>query len=77
MNSEQTIYGQERVKALLASHQGHCSELVSKIVADIHNFTGNAKLSDDICLVAFTRSIDAAGWQETISFPDVPVAVNQ
>jgi serine phosphatase RsbU (regulator of sigma subunit) len=53
MNSEDDLYGEERLTAVLAANQGApVAEIVTRVLEDVRAFRGDAKQSDDITVLA-------------------------
>jgi sigma-B regulation protein RsbU (phosphoserine phosphatase) len=53
MNSQDDLYGEERLMAVLAAHQrAPVAEIVTRVLEDVRAFRGDAKQSDDITVLA-------------------------
>ncbi|MEO6245260.1 MAG: PP2C family protein-serine/threonine phosphatase, partial [Opitutaceae bacterium] len=52
-NSAGTLFGEERLRALLTGARGLSgAELNERLLADVKSFSGHANFDDDVCLVA-------------------------
>lgn len=55
MNSENITFGRQRLEGLVREHTGGCSELLSLLVDQAHQFAGGVEQFDDITLMAVKR----------------------
>ncbi|MCF7708536.1 MAG: SpoIIE family protein phosphatase [Verrucomicrobia bacterium] len=57
MNSDETLYGEERLEARLSASGGllSCRRLIDELLADIMEFTAGAEQSDDITILALKQ----------------------
>lgn len=60
MNLKQEIYGAERVRGLVAMPTLTATEVGETIVADVTEFVGSARQTDDICVLCLSRSSPTA-----------------
>lgn len=55
MNSKNSTFGRQRLEGLVREYTGGCSELLSLLVAQAHEFAGGVEQFDDITLLAVKR----------------------
>ncbi len=61
MDDEGELYGLDRVRRQAMSSPSSPGSLVTQLVEDVNRFVGSRAPTDDMCLVSFGRSLDAAG----------------
>lgn len=55
MNSENSTFGRQRLAKLVRGFPGGCSDLLSLLVDQAHQFAGGVEQFDDITLMAVKR----------------------
>ena len=56
-DARRAMFGEERLRALMAQHPGHSAELINGVLAELAAFTGaDAQQEDDLTLVAVQRA---------------------
>jgi serine phosphatase RsbU (regulator of sigma subunit) len=58
MNTQQALYGLERIDRLLTQPARNASQLGQMIIDDVKQFVGTTPQSDDMCLLCFGRNSD-------------------
>ncbi|MFQ5730858.1 MAG: PP2C family protein-serine/threonine phosphatase [Planctomycetaceae bacterium] len=56
MNSDEDVYGRDRLRELLARDFGSAEDVVAAILRDVDEFSRDAAHRDDICLVVIQRT---------------------
>jgi serine phosphatase RsbU (regulator of sigma subunit) len=67
MNSQQELYGEGRLRAQLDSGPQGAASIGARILADVKQFVGARRQSDDICLACFGRTQGRPGCGEGLA----------
>jgi serine phosphatase RsbU (regulator of sigma subunit) len=52
------LYGTDRFDAVIARSQSSLTQRINEVVADVTQFRAGRRLSDDCCLIGFSRQVD-------------------